>query len=194
MVRLYTDEQMDEKCKDFRPVPLKLYRVVYGLEGKGTNPLTTTKSDRMMSLPSANINLATKSNIPLNPVPASMVKLRYNQLYENVIVDGKKLNTEIDIEKPVLTSAPVIDPEEERPPPNEVPETTGSESVISTVIDPTTGEIEELMETPETTPERSTKDIPKPQARKGVVVMNGRGVKGTQYQTDPNKKGQKIIM
>jgi len=174
MVRLYTDEQVDEKCKDYRPVPLKLYRVVYGLEGNGLNTLTNTKSDRMMALPSANINLATKSNIPLNPVPASQVVLRYNELYQDVIVEGKKLNTDINIEEPVPTSAPVIEPEDERPPPNEEPETTGgSEAVISSVIDPETGEIEELMgpeETPERTPEERP-ELPKPRARKGVVVI-----------------------
>ena len=199
MVRLYSDAEMDEKCKDFRPVPLKLYRVVYGLEGKGTNPLTTTKSDRMMALPGANINLATKSNIPLNPVPASLVKLRYNELYEDVIVEGKKLNQDIDIEEPIPTSAPAVDPEDERPPPNEEPETerpsgtsgetAGSdvrsrEGVIGTVVDPETGEIEELIGRPD-------RDIPKPQARKGIPVITGRGVQGEQFQTDPTKKGRK---
>jgi len=98
MVRLYSDEEMDEKCKDYRPVPLKLYRVVYGLEGRGTNPLTTTRSDRMLALPSANVNLATKTNIRLNRVPASVIKKRYNSLYQDVIVEGKNINIEPDIE------------------------------------------------------------------------------------------------
>ena len=189
MVRLYTDEQSDEKCKDYRPVPLKLYRVVYGLESNGLNPLTNTKSDRMMAVPSGNINLATKSNIRLNAVPASVVQLRYNSLYNDVIVEGKKLNTEIDIETPKPTSAPAVDPEEERPPANEEPETQRPENVISTVVDPSTGETEELME-----PERT---VPKPDAKRRnlMPVPNmGKGVSGVQGQTDASKKGQKVIM
>lgn len=158
MVRLYSDEEMDEKCKDYRPVPLKLYRVVYGLEGRGTNPLTTTTSDRMMALPSANVNLATKSNLRLNSVPASVIQKRYNSLYQDVIVEGKKINTEIDIETPKPTSAPVVDPEDERPPPNEEPE-----QVISVVIDPVTGETEELME--------SKKSAPRPDAKRTTLEV-----------------------
>ena len=161
MVKLYTDEEMDEKCKDFRPVPLKLYGVVYGLESRATNPLTNIKSDRMLSVPAANINLATKSNIRLNTIPASVIEKRYNSLYQDVIVGGKNINTEIDIEMPIPTPAPAVNPEDERPPPNKEPELTGgSEAVISTYVDPSTGEVEELMQ-----PER---DIPKPDAKKGL--------------------------
>jgi hypothetical protein len=201
MVRLYSDAEMDEKCKDFRPVPLKLYRVVYGLEGKGTNPLTTTKSDRMMALPGANINLATKSNIPLNPVPASLVKLRYNELYQDVIVEGKKLNQDIDIEEPIPTSAPAVDPEDEIPPPNEEPETerpsvtsgeTGGsdvrsrEGVIGGVIVDVDGVAEniELIEKQEVGEVKVGREL-------GKSPENGRGVQGQQFQTDPTKKGRK---
>tara|TARA_R110002051_G_scaffold3087_5_gene16627 strand:- start:1768 stop:2358 length:591 start_codon:yes stop_codon:yes gene_type:complete len=196
MVRLYTDEQSDENCKDYRPVPLKLYRVVYGLEGKGTNPLTNTKSDRMLALPSGNINLATKSNLRLNAVPASVVQLRYNELYNNVVVEGKKLNTEIDIETPKPTSAPADNPEEERPPPNEAPETEIPEKVISTFVDPATGEVEELIEP-------AAKSVPKPDAKRrnllpvpeeAPIPNMGKGVSGVQGQTDASKKGQKVIM
>lgn len=189
MVRLYSDEEMDQKCKDYRAVPLKLYRVVYGLESNGLNPLTNTKSDRMLALPSGNINLATKSNLRLNPVPASVVQLRYNSLYNDVVVEGKNLNTEIDIETPIPTSAPAVDPEDERPPANEEPETQRPENVISTVIDPTTGEVEELLE-----PQKS---VPKPDAKRRnllPVPEMGKGVSGVQGQTDASKKGQKVIM
>jgi len=162
MVRLYSDEEMDEKCKDYRPVPLKLYRVVYGLEGRGTNPLTTTTSDRMMALPSANVNLATKSNIRLNSVPASVIQKRYNSLYQEVIVEGKKINTEPDIETPkptsAPTSAPAVNPEDERPPPNEQPE-----QVISVYVDPVTGETEELME--------GKKSAPRPDAKRTTIEV-----------------------
>ena len=210
MVRLYSDAEMDEKCKDFRPVPLKLYRVVYGLEGKGTNPLTTTKSDRMMALPGANINLATKSNIPLNPVPASLVKLRYNELYQDVIVEGKKLNQDIDIEEPIPTSAPAVDPEDEIPPPNEEPETerpsvtsgeTGGsdvrsrEGVIGGVIVDVDGVAEniELIEKQEVEEVKVGRELGN--APENVIdsINNaiGRGVQGQQFQTDPTKKGRK---
>jgi len=199
MVRLYSDAEMDEKCKDFRPVPLKLYRVVYGLEGKGTNPLTTTKSDRMMALPGANINLATKSNIPLNPVPASLVKLRYNELYQDVIVEGKKLNQDIDIEEPIPTSAPAVDPEDEIPPPNQEPETerpsvtsgaTGGsdvrsrEGVIGEVVVDVDGVAEniELIE---------NQDVGEVKVGRELGNAIGRGVQGQQFQTDPTKKGRK---
>jgi len=199
MVRLYSDAEMDEKCKDFRPVPLKLYRVVYGLEGKGTNPLTTTKSDRMMALPGANINLATKSNIPLNPVPASLVKLRYNELYQDVIVEGKKLNQDIDIEEPIPTSAPAVDPEDEIPPPNQEPETerpsvtsgaTGGsdvrsrEGVIGEVVVDVDGVAEniELIE---------NQDVGEVKVGRELGNAMGRGVQGQQFQTDPTKKGRK---
>jgi hypothetical protein len=58
------------------------------------------------------------------------------------------------------------------------------EGVIGTVVDPETGEIEELIGRPD-------RDIPKPQARKGIPVITGRGVQGEQFQTDPTKKGRK---
>ena len=195
MVRLYTDEQSDINCKDYRAVPLKLYRVVYGLESNGLNPLTNTKSDRMLSLPSGNINLATKSNLRLNPVPASQVVLRYNSVYNDVVVEGKNLNTEIDIETPKPTSAPAVNPEEERPPPNEEPENERPEKVISTFVDPATGEVEELIE-----PQKS---VPKPDAKRrnllpvpeeAPIPNMGKGVSGVQGQTDASKKGQKVIM
>jgi hypothetical protein len=203
---------MDEKCKDFRPVPLKLYRVVYGLEGKGTNPLTTTKSDRMMAPPGGNINLATKSNIPLNPVPASIVMKRYNELYESVIVEGDKLNTDIDIEEPIPTSAPAVDPEDERPPANEDPEderppaneeTSGSdvrsrEGVVSEVVVDVDGQPEdiELIEKREGLPGSGARELgipatPPPNVVNSINNAIGRGVQGNQFQTDPTKKGRK---
>ena len=163
MVRLYSDEEMDEKCKDYRPVPLKLYRVVYGLEGRGTNPLTTTTRDRMLALPSANVNLATKSNLRLNPVPASVIQKRYNSLYQDVIVEGKKINTEIDIEdveyiadkktrvrrtKKQMIEAGLMG--EEDVDADEAERLREGEEVVATVVDPETGEIEELVETPST--------------------------------------------
>ncbi len=173
MVRLYSDEEMDEKCKDYRPVPLKLYRVVYGLEGRGTNPLTTTTRDRMMALPSANVNLATKSNLRLNSVPASVIQKRYNSLYQDVIVEGRKINTEIGIEtedifikkakrirrtKQQMTEAGLMGEEDfdadEAERLREVVATAEGtaegEDVVATYIDPETGEIEELVETPST--------------------------------------------
>jgi len=147
MVRLYSDEEMDEKCKDYRPVPLKLYRVVYGLEGRGTNPLTTTRSDRMLALPSANVNLATKTNIRLNRVPASVIKKRYNSLYQDVIVEGKNINIEPDIEGEYMeerakrvrrTKAQMAEAGRMGE------EDFDAEEVISVFIDPVTGITEEL--------------------------------------------------
>jgi len=166
MVRLYSDEEMDEKCKDYRPVPLKLYRVVYGLEGRGTNPLTTTTSDRMMALPSANVNLATKSNIRLNSVPASVIQKRYNSLYQDVIVEGKNINIEPDIEgeymqerakrvrrtKAQMAEAGLMGEEDFDADEYE----RLREEVISVFIDPVTGIEEELIEATAATEEPET--------------------------------------
>ena len=259
MVRFFTDEEMYEKCKEYRPVPLKLYRVVYGLAAKGTNPLTTSKSDRMMALPGANINLATSSNIPLTPAPASKVELQYKLLYDDVIVKGNKLDTNIRLEDPsegdivedydldyIRENFPefsdedlqemgfdvaqpkrqisvvklpdgsrvsaeeykkILEREErEREEREEAMETASVaeseateiydiappiERVINTIVDEETGEIEELIGTDEKDEiPREPRDIPKPQARKGIPVVTSRGVQGEQFQTDPTKKGK----
>jgi len=98
MVRYYTDEEMDEKCKEYRTVPLKLNKLVYGLQGSGANILTNTTTNKILAPPSVNLNLATISNIPLNPNPASQIVLNYNKLYEDVIVNDKPLNEENPLE------------------------------------------------------------------------------------------------
>jgi len=260
MVRLFSDAQMDEKCKEYRPVPLKLYRVVYGLAGRGANPLTTMKSDRMISLPGANINLATKSNIPLTTAPASKVELQYKLIYDDIIVKGNKLDTNIRLEDPgeedveekydldyIRENFPEFSDEDlqamgfditaaepkkattlvrlpdgssvteneyqrlleqerreerEREARSEAMETESVaesdvtdlydvappiERVINTVVDAETGEIEELVGTDE---KSAPKEIVKPDARKGLAVINGRGVQGVQGQTDSSAKKQ----
>jgi len=182
MVRLYTDEEMDARCRDYRPVPMKLNKLVYGLEGVGTNPLTNTKSDRMLTLPAANINLATKSNVKLNTIPASVIEKRYNSLYQDVIIDGKKISNEEEIE--TKTETEFIDwrtlPRRTKDQMTEAKEMgkedKAAEEVASVYVDPVTGEVEELMEpylevsyseeTVEETVKEPVKEAPKPDIRR----------------------------
>ena len=95
MVRFYSDAEMDEKCKEYRTVPLKLNKLVYGLQGSGENILTNLTTNKILAPPSVNLNLATISNVPLNPNPASQIVLNYGKLYDDVIVNKKSLNEEI---------------------------------------------------------------------------------------------------
>jgi len=98
MVRFYTDAEMDEKCKEYRTVPLKLNKLVYGLQGSGENILTNLTTNKILAPPSVNLNLATISNVPLNPNPASQIVLNYGKLYDDVIVNNKSLNEENPLE------------------------------------------------------------------------------------------------
>ena len=98
MVRFYSDAEMDEKCKEYRTVPLKLNKLVYGLQGSGENILTNLTTNKILAPPSVNLNLATISNVPLNPNPASQIVLNYGKLYDDVIVNKKSLNEENPLE------------------------------------------------------------------------------------------------
>ena len=142
MVKLFTDEEMNEKCKDYDPIPMKVAQDVLHRKDDPDkiNILNgVIKSPYRIGQPPANVNMYASQIGMMTPISAETYLREYNKF-----VKGKVIEQEKEIEQR-LDESTQTDPEE---PPKRVRRTKqevtearemGGEDVdaIETEIDPT---------------------------------------------------------
>lgn len=142
MVKLFTDEEMNEKCKDYDPIPMKVAQDVLHRKDDPDkiNILNgVIKSPYRIGQPPANVNMYASQIGMMTPISAETYLREYNKF-----VKGKVIEQEKEIEQR-LDESTQTDPEEPpkrvRRTKQEVTEarTMGGEDVdaIETEIDPT---------------------------------------------------------
>ena len=142
MVKLFTDEEMNEKCKDYDPIPMKVAQDVLHRKDDPDkiNILNgVIKSPYRIGQPPANVNMYASQIGMMTPISAETYLREYNKF-----VKGKVIEQEKQIEQR-LDESTQTDPEEPpkrvRRTKQEVTEarTMGGEDVdaIETEIDPT---------------------------------------------------------
>jgi len=103
MVRLFTDEQMDERCKEYRPIPMRLYPKTLVIEKEGeANILGNMRRKEMFAPPPATVSSLINSNMiidaNLSRKPLNLAK-NYDKIYGEFIETRDRLNlskTDID--------------------------------------------------------------------------------------------------
>ncbi len=97
MVKLFTDEEMDEKCKDYDPIPMKVAQdVLHRKENPDRINILNgvIKSPYRIGQPPANVNMYASQIGMMTPVNAEAYLKEYNKF-----VGGKIITQEKEIEQ-----------------------------------------------------------------------------------------------
>jgi len=109
MVKLFTDEEMNEKCKDYDPIPMKVAQDVLHRKDDPDkiNILNgVIKSPYRIGQPPANVNMYASQIGMMTPISADTYLREYNKF-----VKGKVIEQEKEIEQR-LDESTQTDPEE----------------------------------------------------------------------------------
>lgn len=100
MVKLFTDEEMDEKCKDYDPIPMKVAQDILHQEEREdrVNILNgVVKSPYRIGQPPANVNMYATQISNMTPVKSSAFLKEYNK-----VVDGKMIADELKVAQEMI--------------------------------------------------------------------------------------------
>ena len=93
MVKLFTDEEMDEKCKDYDPIPMKVAQdVLHRKEDPDkVNILNgVIKSPYRIGQPPANVNMYASQIGMMTPISADKFLSEYNKFVGRKIIEQEK--------------------------------------------------------------------------------------------------------
>lgn len=100
MVKLFTDEEMDEKCKDYDPIPMKVAQdVLHRKENPDRINILNgvIKSPYKVGQPPANVNMYASQIGMMTPVNAEEFLREYNKFVgEKLISEEKEIEQRID--------------------------------------------------------------------------------------------------
>jgi glutamine synthetase type III len=99
MVKLFTDEEMDEKCKDYDPIPMKVQQdVLHRKEPEDRINILNgvIKSPFRIGQPPANVNMYASQIGMMTPVNAETYLREYNRF-----VDGRMIEQERELEQEI---------------------------------------------------------------------------------------------
>ena len=136
MVKLFTDEEMDEKCKDYDPIPMKVAQdVLHRKEDPDKINILNgvIKSPYRIGQPPANVNMYASAIGEMTPVSADKYLSEYNKFVKGKIIEQEK-EMEQRIDETITETEPEETPKRVRRTKLEVTEARimGSEDVDAT--------------------------------------------------------------
>ena len=93
MVKLFTDEEMNEKCKDYDPIPMKVAQdVLHRKEDPDRINILNgvIKSPYRIGQPPANVNMYASQIGMMTPISAETYLKEYNKFVSGKIVEQEK--------------------------------------------------------------------------------------------------------
>ncbi len=166
MVKLFTDEEMDEKCKDYDPIPMKVAQDILHQEEREdrVNILNgVVKSPYRIGQPPANVNMYANQIGQMTPINPDAFLKEYNR-----VVDGKMVADDLRI------AQEMIEVEQAAEDINE--EIFEAEEAMRRQREARDGEVpEEAKEAVERVITRVTEEENRPEDNSRAVVKRGRG-------------------
>jgi len=99
MVKLFTDEEMNEKCKDYDPIPLKVAQDILHQEEREdrVNILNgVVKSPYRIGQPPSSVNMYASQIGMMTPIKPDAFLKEYNR-----VVDKRVIETEVELEQDI---------------------------------------------------------------------------------------------
>jgi len=166
MVKLFTDEEMDEKCKDYDPIPMKVAQDILHQEEREdrVNILNgVVKSPYRIGQPPANVNMYANQIGQMTPINPDAFLKEYNR-----VVDGKMVADDLRIAQEMIEVEQVAEDINE--------EIFEAEEAMRRQREARDGEVpEEAKEAVERVITRVTEEENRPEDNSRAVVKRGRG-------------------
>tara|TARA_R110002050_G_scaffold178858_1_gene312106 strand:- start:4235 stop:4885 length:651 start_codon:yes stop_codon:yes gene_type:complete len=104
MVKFYSDEENDNMCSEYRPIPFKLRNLTTGIVAKPTNNMTNARTRLFRGPVPQSINAATKSSLYSGKLPKSAVIPFYKELYKEVMIEDQKVPTRAELNEEAIVN------------------------------------------------------------------------------------------
>ena len=102
MVKFYSDEENDNMCSEYRPIPFKLRNLTTGIVAKPTNNMTNARTRLFRGPVPQSVNAATKNSLYSGKLPKSEVISFYKELYKEVMIENKNVPRRSELNEEVL--------------------------------------------------------------------------------------------